>query len=138
MDLNGSTACDQHCSNGITMCVQNQWAFLKVEILNGFKWCISRRVNGRNTNMGAKGSSSITNCSFKAIFSLKDCTFTVQTISLKAHNVCFCNSVILSNWSKERSCVPLTVTLLNATRCNKSKMSLPLVDLGKEHKEPLF
>ena len=41
--LNGSTACYQHCSNGITMCVQNQWAFLKVEILNGFKWCISRR-----------------------------------------------------------------------------------------------
>ena len=34
MDLNG-TACYQHCSNGITMCVQNQWAFLKVEILNG-------------------------------------------------------------------------------------------------------
>ena len=29
----------------ITMCVQNQWAFLKVEILNGFKWSISRRVN---------------------------------------------------------------------------------------------
>ena len=45
MDLNGSTACYQHCSNGITMCVQNQWAFLKVEILNGFKWSISRRVN---------------------------------------------------------------------------------------------
>ena len=42
MDLNGSTACYQHCSNGITMCVQNQWAFLKVEILNGFKWSISR------------------------------------------------------------------------------------------------
>ena len=37
MDLNGSTACYQHCSNGITMCVQNQWAFLKVEILNGFQ-----------------------------------------------------------------------------------------------------
>ena len=46
MDLNGSTACYQHCSNGITMCVQKQWAFLKVEILNGFKWSISRRVNG--------------------------------------------------------------------------------------------
>ena len=45
MDSNGSTACYQHCSNGITMCVQNQWAFLKVEILNGFKWSISRRVN---------------------------------------------------------------------------------------------
>ena len=44
MDLNGSTACYQHCSNGITMCVQNQWAFLKVEILNGFKWSFSRRV----------------------------------------------------------------------------------------------
>ena len=44
MDLNGSTACYQHCSNGITMCVHNQWAFLKVEILNGFKWSISRRV----------------------------------------------------------------------------------------------
>ena len=44
MDLNGSTACYQHCSNGITMCVQNQWAFLKLEILNGFKWSISRRV----------------------------------------------------------------------------------------------
>ena len=44
MDLNGSTACYQHCSNGINMCVQNQWAFLKVEILNGFKWSISRRV----------------------------------------------------------------------------------------------
>ena len=42
----GSTACYQHCSiNGITMCVQNQWAFLKVEILNGFKWSISRRVD---------------------------------------------------------------------------------------------
>ena len=40
MDLNGSTACCQHCSNGITMCVQN----CKVEILNGFKWSISRRV----------------------------------------------------------------------------------------------
>ena len=39
------TACYQHCSNGITMCVQNQWAFLKVEILNGFKWSISRKVN---------------------------------------------------------------------------------------------
>ena len=26
------------------MCVQNQWAFIKVEILNGFKWSISRRV----------------------------------------------------------------------------------------------
>ena len=26
-------ACYQHCSNGITMCVQNQWAFLKVEIV---------------------------------------------------------------------------------------------------------
>ena len=38
-----ATACYQHCSNGITMCVQNQWAFLKVEILNGFKWSISRR-----------------------------------------------------------------------------------------------
>ena len=38
------TACYQHCSNGITMCVQNQWAFLKVEILNGFKWSVSRRV----------------------------------------------------------------------------------------------
>ena len=37
MDLNGSTACYQHCSNGITMCVQNQWPFLKVEILNGLK-----------------------------------------------------------------------------------------------------
>ena len=46
MDLNVSTACYQHCSNGITMCVQNQWAFLKVEILNGFKWSISRRVKG--------------------------------------------------------------------------------------------
>ena len=50
MDLNGSTACYQHCSNGIPMCVQNQWAFLKVEILkveilNGFKWSISRRAN---------------------------------------------------------------------------------------------
>ena len=45
MDLNGSTACYQHCSNGITMCVQNQWTFLKVIILNGFKWSISRRVN---------------------------------------------------------------------------------------------
>ena len=45
MDLNGSTACYQHCSNSITMCVQNQWAFLKVGILNGFKWSISRRVN---------------------------------------------------------------------------------------------
>ena len=44
MDLNGSTACYQHCSNGITMCVQNQWAFLKVEILNGFKWSVGRRV----------------------------------------------------------------------------------------------
>ena len=29
---------------GDTMCVQKQWAFLKVEILNGFKWSISRRV----------------------------------------------------------------------------------------------
>ena len=48
MDLNGSTACYQHCSNGITMCVQNQWAFLKVEILNGFKWSISRRVKYLN------------------------------------------------------------------------------------------
>ena len=45
MDLNCSTACYQHCSNGITMCVQNQWVFLKVKILNGFKWSISRRVN---------------------------------------------------------------------------------------------
>ena len=44
MDLNGITACYQHCSNGITMWVQNQWSFLKVEILNGF----SRRVNNRN------------------------------------------------------------------------------------------
>ena len=44
MDLNGSTACYQHCLNGITMCVQNQWAFLKVEICNGFKWSISKRV----------------------------------------------------------------------------------------------
>ena len=42
MDLNGSTACYQHCSNGITMCVQNQWPFLKVEILNGFKWSITK------------------------------------------------------------------------------------------------
>ena len=53
MDLNGSTACYmyQHCSNGITMCVQNHWAFLKVEILNGFKWSISRRVKeGINNN----------------------------------------------------------------------------------------
>ena len=33
--------------NGITMCVQNQWAFLKVEILNSFKWSISRRVKGK-------------------------------------------------------------------------------------------
>ena len=48
MDLNSSTACYQHCSNGITMCVQNQWAFLKVEILNGFKWSISRRANLNN------------------------------------------------------------------------------------------
>ena len=45
MNLNGSTACYQHCSNCITMCVQNQWVFLKVELLNGFKWSISRRVN---------------------------------------------------------------------------------------------
>ena len=47
MGLNGSTACYQHCSNGITMCVQNQWAFFLMEILNGFKWSISRtrRVN---------------------------------------------------------------------------------------------
>ena len=48
MDLNGTCTCStafyQHCSNGITMYVQNQWAFLKVEILNGFKWSISRRV----------------------------------------------------------------------------------------------
>ena len=44
--MNGSTACYQHCLNGINMCVQNQWAFLKVEILNGFKWSISRRVKG--------------------------------------------------------------------------------------------
>ena len=42
---NGSTACYQHCSNGITMCIQNQWPFWKMEILNGFKWSISRRVN---------------------------------------------------------------------------------------------
>ena len=28
------------------MCVQNQWAFLKVEMLNGFKWSITRRVKG--------------------------------------------------------------------------------------------
>ena len=48
MNLNGSTACYQHCSNGITMCVQNQWAFFKVEILNGFKWSISRRVKENN------------------------------------------------------------------------------------------
>ena len=41
----------QHCSNGITMCVQNQWAFLKVEILNGFKWSISRRVNPPKSNV---------------------------------------------------------------------------------------
>ena len=27
------------------MCVQNQGEFLKVEILNGFKWSIGRRVN---------------------------------------------------------------------------------------------
>ena len=40
----GSSACSQHCSNGIAMCVPNQWAFLRVEILNGFKWSISRRV----------------------------------------------------------------------------------------------
>ena len=38
-------AASQHCSNGITMCVQNQWAFLKVEILNSFKSSVSRRVN---------------------------------------------------------------------------------------------
>ena len=51
MDLNGSTACYQHCSNGITMCVENQWAFLEVEILNGFKWSISRRVNILHVNV---------------------------------------------------------------------------------------
>ena len=45
MGLNGRSACCQHCSNGITICVQNQWAFLRVEILNGFKWSIRRRVN---------------------------------------------------------------------------------------------
>ena len=44
MGLNGSSACSQHCSNGITVCVPNQWAFLRVEILNGFKWSISMRV----------------------------------------------------------------------------------------------
>ena len=33
----------QLASNTVQM-VQNQWAFLKVEILNGFKWSISRRV----------------------------------------------------------------------------------------------
>ena len=48
MGLNRSSACSQHCSNGITMCVQNQWAFLRVEILDGFKWSISRRVLKNN------------------------------------------------------------------------------------------
>ena len=33
----------------ITMCVQTQRAFLKVEILNGFKWSVSRRVNLDNS-----------------------------------------------------------------------------------------
>ena len=50
MDLNGtcSTACYmyQHCSKSSCMCVQNQWAILKVEILKGFKWSISRRIKG--------------------------------------------------------------------------------------------
>ena len=50
MNLNVSTACYQHCSNGITMCVQNQWAFLKVETLNGFKWSVRRRVNTYHIN----------------------------------------------------------------------------------------
>ena len=40
MDLNVV----QLATNTVTLCVQNQWAFLKVEILNGFKWSISRRV----------------------------------------------------------------------------------------------
>ena len=33
MDSNGSTACYQHSSNGITMCVQNQWALLKFQMV---------------------------------------------------------------------------------------------------------
>ena len=46
MDLNGSTACYQHCLNGITMCVQNQWAFLKVEIVNGLSFSNGLSVRG--------------------------------------------------------------------------------------------
>ena len=55
--MNGSTVCYQHCSNGITMCVQNQWAFLKVEILNGFKWSISRRVKRQEHTHSEEGIS---------------------------------------------------------------------------------
>ena len=35
-------ACYQHCSNGITMCVQNQWAFLNVN----FEWKFWMVSNG--------------------------------------------------------------------------------------------
>ena len=46
MDLNSSTACYQHCSNGITMCVQNQWAFWKWKF-----WMVSNGLSvGENPN----------------------------------------------------------------------------------------
>ena len=35
----------QLATNTVQMCVQNQWAFLKEEVLNGFQSSISRRVN---------------------------------------------------------------------------------------------
>ena len=73
MDLNGSTACYQHGSNGITMCVQNQWPFLKVEILNGFKWstCISRRINVKLTKFKADDGINFP----KKYFCLRCCNF---------------------------------------------------------------
>ena len=62
MDLNGSTACYQHCSNGIIMCVQDQLAFLKVKILNGFQWSISRRVNPRKIAIQYLNLFWLSNC----------------------------------------------------------------------------
>ena len=61
-NLNDSTAYYQHCSNGITTCVRNQWAFLKVEILNGFKWSISRRVNWSNLLISPTENYLYQNC----------------------------------------------------------------------------
>ena len=56
MDLNGSTACYQHCSNGITMYVQNMGIFASGNLLPTL---VSNGITMYVQNMGIFASGNL-------------------------------------------------------------------------------